>query len=99
MTSISTEPRIMQSPFNEHEEVLIRNASVWVVDASRGDLYVVMMHDRDILVQLIDGGIADRADQVLNVQMPVLIDEVSGDVIGMPIEGTDEWRRCRRLLS
>lgn len=72
-------------------------AQVWCVDPGRGDLYVVTFDDRDVLVQLLDGGITNSPERVKNEQMLVMLDE-STNVIALPVEGgRDGWSRCKRL--
>jgi hypothetical protein len=78
------------------EPALIKRATVWVVDPSRGDLYVITLPERDILVQLTDGGIANHPENVINEEVPVMFDMMD-KVIALPIEGGYGWKPCKRL--
>ena len=70
---------------------------VWCVDPSRGDLYVVTSENTDVLVQLVDGGIADRPSEVLGAAMPVLVSVITGKVMALPVQDGSGWSRCQRL--
>lgn len=83
------------NPFTS-ELCLLERASVWCVDISRGDLYVVTFEHKDVLIQLLDGPIVDRTASVMNIEMDVMIDREDHRVIAMPTEDGG-WSRCKRL--
>ena len=70
---------------------------VWSVDRSRADLYVVTSENTDVLVQLVDGGIANRPGDILGIEMPVLVSAATGKVIALPVQDSSGWKECKRL--
>jgi hypothetical protein len=74
-------------------------AKVWIVDQTRGDLYVVARPHRDEFVRLVDGGIANHLEEVLNCELIVLVNQ-HDDVVALPsVDGCGRWSRCVRVMG
>ena len=71
-------------------------ASVWEVEPRRGDLFVIMLPDKDVLVRLEGRSIAKTARAIYNVPMDVLVDQY-GNVVALPIEDSEFFSHCIRL--
>jgi hypothetical protein len=92
--SFTTE-KVAVNPYTG-EECLLERAAVWCVDTRRGDIYVVTFEHKDVLVQLLDGGIVDPITSVMNIEMDVMVDREDNRVIALPT-GDGGWSRCKRL--